>query len=369
MSALPAIPVVVLGPAGYPGLVDAFPERVGAILAAGRRDYTPFGLALGDRMSRRWVAGKGARGVGAYAGEIAAVAARMEALLGARHGAHLLNLSYEWGCTAGADAGGAVPRLHRTLDWTLPGLGRALVAAAVPQGPMAPAGPYLNLTWPGFVGAVQGLAPGRFALSLNQAPVPNVTVLGRRIGRVADWLAGKLRVLRSTATPPLLLMRRVLEQAPDFAAARAMLAHGEITMPCFVTLVGCRAGEAVVIERGAGLQGDRAVTHQAGADGRVCVSNHWLSEGIPGVTQSLNSLERLAAMRTFLGQGAGAAPGSRPLGGFGWLAPPILNSLTRLAFEAEPATGRIVVRAFEAAPDGTAAMPVTEILRWEAGAA
>ena len=39
----------------------------------------------------------------------------------------------------------------------------------------SPAGSWLNVTWPGFVGVLTGMAPGRFSIAYNQAPIRRVT--------------------------------------------------------------------------------------------------------------------------------------------------------------------------------------------------
>ena len=97
-----------------------------------------------------------------YAGEIDAVAKALK-----RPGTWLLHGAYLFGCTALADETTEGPRLRRTLDWPFPGLGR-LVEVVRRRGA---AGEYLNVTWPGFVGVLTAVAPGRFAASINQAPM------------------------------------------------------------------------------------------------------------------------------------------------------------------------------------------------------
>ena len=76
-------------------------------------------LAVGDALSRRWLAGAD----NPFSDEIAKIAGTAGG-----PGAYLLNLSYEWTCTtsAAADPGGTGNRLLRTLDWPLDGLGRHL---------------------------------------------------------------------------------------------------------------------------------------------------------------------------------------------------------------------------------------------------
>jgi hypothetical protein len=90
---------------------------------------------IADRISRRWLT----RTANPYASEIAAVGNSLD-----RPGAHFLNLSYEWGCTAAVaeDPAALGQRLIRALDWPLAGLGRHAVILRC-QGA---AGPYDNVT-------------------------------------------------------------------------------------------------------------------------------------------------------------------------------------------------------------------------------
>ncbi len=321
MTALSAIPVVDLGTDGFDRLVRDYRDRLDVILHAARRQYTSPVLWLGDRLSRGWAS----RADLPYLDEYAAVAA-----LAGQSGAWLLNFSYEWGCTAAiASEPTGAPRLLRTMDWQMPTLGRTLLAVRR----CGAAGAWVNLGWPGFVGAVQAVARGRFAAALNQAPDPE-----SGCGHLGDWLAGKVAIWRNGLMPPALLLRAVFDGCHTFAEARARLIETPICAPAFYTLVGTVAGESVVIER----TRRGAVAH----DGPGAVSNHWLSPGLPGRSRSRGTVERLAAIRRHLAvRPAVASP-------FVWLVPPILNDSTRVALEAVPATGELRLRGYE--PDGQA---------------
>ena len=96
-----------------------------------------------------------------YIGEIAAISGAL-----GFSGVWFLNGSYQWGCTAYARDDDA-PWLVRTLDWPFPGLGRHVEVARM----AGPGGEFYSVTWPGFVGVLTGMAPGRFAASINQAPM------------------------------------------------------------------------------------------------------------------------------------------------------------------------------------------------------
>jgi hypothetical protein len=176
-------------------------------------------------------------------------------------GAHGLNLSYEWACTSGvaADPGGGMV-LRRTLDWPAHGLGRNTVVARR----HSVAGPWLDITWPGFVGVFTALAPGRFAAAINQAP------LRRRTGLMpADWLIDRLKVGRSTDLPPCHLLREVFETCRDYAEARNLLTTAPLCLPALFILAGAKAGEGCIIER----------TEDAAAivDAPAAIANGWLT--------------------------------------------------------------------------------------------
>jgi acid ceramidase len=193
----------------------------------------------------------------------------------------LCNLYYDaikvvLGCTAfGVEQADGV--LHaRNLDWTTQSgiLGRfTLVTRFVG----APAGEFVTIGWPGFVGVLSGMAPGRFAVSLNSvlsfdSPEP--------------------------ATPVVLLLRSVLEQARSFDEAFETLKTTPIPSDCLLLLTGTRPGQLAVIER---TPTRHAVRRASG--GVLCVTNNYLvleseagaSTSALGVT-SCGRLERIGQL-------------------------------------------------------------------------
>lgn len=84
---------------------------------------------------------------------------------------------------------GETARLVRVLDWRTNGLGRYIIAAKV-EGP---AGPFTSMTWPGYSGVLQAMAPGRFSAALNQAPMPKS---GGGLYPI-DWMANKIKVWKT----------------------------------------------------------------------------------------------------------------------------------------------------------------------------
>jgi len=331
------IPVVDARGADHPAAfaAEALPAEVDRILAQARRSYTAAGLAVGDAISRRWLA----RSISPLTSEIDAVAARLR-----RPGAHLLNLSFEWGCTCGVLAHGA-PVMLRVLDWKLEGLGETL--SVIRQ--RGPAGEWFHLGWPGLAGGITALAPGRFAVAINQPPLPETRLGAAARARglalpalLADWTASRPAAWRSRALPPAHLLRLACDTAPDFAAALDMLREVPLAAPAAFTLAGTRPGEAAVVERGR----DQAAV-RAGPE--VAVANHWQALGLRGAPRWQESGPRQARMEALLSEGP--VPD-----GFAWLTPPLRNAGTRLAAVLRPADGAFDLVAHEGET------PVSEVL-------
>jgi hypothetical protein len=324
----PEIPVID-APDGPWHLARMHPGRVRRIVTA-IRDIVPWPLPhLADGWSRRCLA----RSVTPYAHEVRAVAAAV-----GLPGGLALNLCFELGCTTAchAPAPAAPMRLFRTLDWPFP-LGADLVVARHDT----PSGPYFNITWPGYVGVLTGMAPGRFALAINQPPMRR-TFQRFGLSVPVDWMVNRARVARSAAIPPVHLSRLAFEQCATWREAKALLMETPVCIPVIYSLTGTRPGEGCVIER----TETAAVVH----DGPVCVTNHWLNPGFRGhPSRGRNSVRRLSAMRH-------AMPEAQ--GGLDWLAPPILNPLTRMAAELDAAEATLLVRGWHGPRPLTAPLTV-----------
>jgi hypothetical protein len=301
--------------------------------------WLPFGNALarlGDPVVERWM-----RRVSPYASEIDAVAKSVK-----RPGIWLLHGAYLFGCTALADDTVDGPRLRRTLDWPFPGLGR-LVEVVHRRGV---AGEYLNVTWPGFVGVLTAVASGRFAAAINQAPMRQRTPLYALLW--ADYALNALSGLRVDALPPEHLLRQVFDTCRSFDEARQVLETAPVARPVLFTLVGCRPGERVVIER------EGTVTRTYRDD--TTVANAWQEQRSgwrPRVcgtgTPVDNNRRRCAALAAWQGRDAEDEA---------WVAHPVLNECTRLSVEMSPSTGRLTVAGWE--PDGRgSAARVTAVTR------
>ena len=179
----------------------------------------------------------------------------------------LCNLYYDalkvvLGCTAFAvDVGGAI--LHaRNLDWSTENASLARYSA-VTHFIGGPVGPFRTIGWPGFIGTFSGVAAGRFAVTLN-------AVLSLEQAQLA--------------TPVVLMLRTVLEEARSFDEAAAILSDTLLPCDCLLLLTGTRSGEIVVIER---TPTRHAVRFAHG--GFACVTNnyHLLDANANGTTSKL----------------------------------------------------------------------------------
>jgi len=319
VNTLPEIPLIDVCRGGTLAVFEAFPDRVARLVEVARRRYGKTALRVGDRISRRWLH----RSNNPYFAELEAIAPRMGTA-----GLYMLNLSYEWACTTAvcSDPRGSGTRLLRTLDWRLSGLG----ACTVVSRHEAPAGPWLNVTWPGFVGALTVLAPGRFAAAINQPPMRMSRFGPVPAPFVYDWIAARYGVLRQKALPPAHLLRRAAEEARNYEEARIMLTREPICAPTFYTLAGARPDEGCLIER----LHTRAFVHEA----PVAAANHWLADSAPaGRPRTATSRERHAMLTAAMAQAVELE----------WVQAPILNKDTRLAAVANAATGQLVAQGFE----------------------
>jgi hypothetical protein len=319
----PVIPIVDLGPLPPETLAQSHAESAAALVAAARKMLPGPLLPVLDRLSRRWAA----RSDNPYREEVARLSARIGT------GAWFMNFCFEWGCTTGVapDPSGVGTRMLRTLDWPFHGVGRHVLVARQ-EGP---AGSFLNVTWPGFVGVVTAVAPGRFALAINQAPL----VRRGYLPLAADWMVNRVQVFRSRHLPPVHIARQVMETCRSYEEAKELLETTPIALPAFFALAGTRAHEGCVIER----TETRAWVHPAPA----AAANHWLTQGLRGRARGVDSRRRHRLMNGL----------SRlPSRAFDWMIEPIHNKDTRLSVVANPATGSLLVQGWEV--EG----PATEVL-------
>lgn len=326
MDTLTAIPVVDLRAGGPVAHARAQREALDEL----RRhcfDHLP-GIArplvpVADAVARRWLN----RNASPYRAEVSEIARIAEGA-----GVFLANTAYECACTAASlEDGRSPPQMLRTLDWPFAGLGRGVEVTRQ----AGPAGEFWNVTWPGAVGVLSALAPGRFAVVINQAPLYRRT--RGEFMRHLDYAANALHTLCNVRHPPSAhVLREVFETARDYDSARDMLARLPMARPTLFALIGARRGESCLIER---TEEEANVV-----DGPFVVANDW-QEPRPnwesrfcGDVAALDSRRRSAALAARLE--SHAAP-------FDWLVPPVHNWATRLAVELNAADGTLRVVGFE----------------------
>jgi len=326
MHPLDHIPVHNVGPRFPLETLVLESGRANALIDGATGRVPRAALRVLDAVSRRWLAKQDS----VHLDEIDAIAARL-----GRPGAYFLSINYEWGCTCrvGPSPDGTSARLVRVLDWVTDGLGRNVIAARVAGA----AGPFVTLTWPGYTGVLQAMAPGRFSAALNQAP------MRRRLGHFyLDWAVNRRRVWQMPHLTPAHLLREVFETAMSFTDAKRMLAERPISSPAIYLLAGIKPGETAVIER----TETEARVHEGGNT----AANHWQAPGWSGHARGNDSAGRARQMHR-------ASTALDP--SFAWLTRPILNWNTRLAMVADAREGRLVAQGYETTGPATLPLELT----------
>lgn len=323
---LPEIAVFDVGASWPVETLELATDQTHALLNIAAADYPTMVLKVGDAISRRWLD----RSRNPYLGEMDRIAAMI-----ARPGTYYLNASYEWTCSTSAGPGpdARSARLMRVLDWQTPGLGRYIIAARV----STQAGPWITMTWPGYTGVLQAMAPGRFAAAINQAPMHSPAHF-----LPLDWAIGRLNIWRSADPTPEHLLRHVFETAESYDEAKALLTDTPLCVGAIYTLSGVKPHEACVIER---KENEAHVV-----EGPASAANRWQSPHWGGHVRGENNDRRQQMM---------ADQERRLDNDFSWLQPPVRNDLTRLAMVADAARGSLFAQGYEG--DG----PATRVLALE----
>lgn len=153
------------------------------------------------------------------------------------------------GCTAFAVDTPAGPLHARNLDWwTENRLLNETSMACLFKG--APAGEFISIGWPGYLGVLSGMAPGRFAITLN-------AVLSEEATQVALPIAFQIR--------------KTFEETETFSGAVERLSQAVIPGNCLLLISGVGRGEMLVIER---TPTRNAIRHAEA--GRIIVANDYL---------------------------------------------------------------------------------------------
>jgi hypothetical protein len=202
------------------------------------------------------------------------------------------------------------------------------------------------------------MAPGRFAASINQAPLWRRTQHPRL--RVLDIAANAVNTWRHVRhIPPDQLVRAAFEDCNSFPEARRRLETTPIARPVIYTLAGIRPDEQCVIER----TEEGFVTRTTA----TCAANDWLEslagwEGRVGadVVMSCSREEAGAASRRRR-EALEGWTGTFGDDSFGWVTPPVLNRFTRLAIEMCAADGTLRVAGYEPQPGASEARRATRV--------
>lgn len=159
-------------------------------------------------------------------------------------------LKFMWGCTAFAVDTDTGPIHARNLDWSTKD--RLLNDSTfVTRFLNAPSGEFLTIGWPGFIGVLSAVAPGRFAITLNAVLSDDPPLV---------------------ACPVVFLLRQVLEEASTFEAAVEALSSTPIASDCLLLVSGARRSQMVVIER---TPTRHAIRYPH--DGAIFVTNNYVS--------------------------------------------------------------------------------------------
>jgi hypothetical protein len=190
------------------------------------------------------------------------------------------------------------------------------------------AGDFYNITWPGFNGVLNGVAEGRFAAAINQAPMRRH--LAGNI--VTDWVKNHIRLFKSKGLPPPHLLRKAFETATTYDEAKKMLTTEPISMPVMFTLSGTKPGEGCVIER---LE-DKAIVREM-KDDRVFVTNHFQTNlngvGEGWMPRGFDNHARAEATKDIDAASVGVDKN------FDWYKAPLANKFSKLAMVADAKTG------------------------------
>lgn len=168
----------------------------------------------------------------------------------------LANLYYDaikfiFGCTAFAVDTSNGPLHARNLDcWTENAMLSTFTTLTHFLGTSAERA-FSAVSWPGYIGVLSGIAPRRFAITLNAVLSDDPPAL---------------------AQPVALLLRTVFETADTYAEAVDRLMHEHIASDCLLLISGINPGEMAVIER----TPTRAVLRQP-ENGFIAVANDYLT--------------------------------------------------------------------------------------------
>src|ERR1051326_4923144 len=192
----------------------------------------------------------------------------------------LANLAYDlsqMGCSTVAFPGVNGPVHARNLDWEFP---RRLLArnAIVVRAENGARGPYKMVTWPGFFGALTGVARDRFSVTVNYVCHDEES----------NWRGVVTRAAKGF-WPVSWVVRRAFDEAKDFAAAVRLLKGEVLLAPVLFMVVGTNDDERVVIERGCDTWEERRTP----VERPLCLTNHYLTADFIDNNSDLGEMDTL----------------------------------------------------------------------------
>ena len=239
----------------------------------------------------------------------------------------LANLYYDamkvvlMGCTAVAMDGPGGPIHARNLDWWTEERMLAEFTQITEVAGTSLPGPFRLIGWPGFIGAFSGVAPGRFAISLNAVVSAEPA---------------------SMAAPVTFLIRQVFETCPNYEAAVRTLRDTPIACDAILMVTGTRAGEMAVVER----TPTRAVVRGAN-DGVLVATNDYrvLDDGFVAVAIEGNELHQTTCARYDRARGLAADASEVTVErALGWLKDPgVAMGITVQHMAMQASTGALEV--------------------------
>lgn len=289
-------------------------KRFHGMLEACRTQYGSRLLGIADHFALKWM---GKADLMGYEQEMYDVAKEIGG-----SGKYILNLSYEFACTSAVvNEYDKKPALYRAFDWPINNIGETLMILKR-EGKK---GHFWDITFPGMVGVVHAMAPRRFAVSINRAPIPVTFKLPfwQGLTKPLDRWVQRVKTYKTGATPAPILLRKVFEECANYDEAVKMLSETKISAPTIFTVCGMNEGEGCVIER------DRdAAFIKHGTD--AVTANHWQAKELGKAhPRPIESHRRLECMKKVQ-----KAP--QALHNFNWVAAPLLNDMTRLVCELSP---------------------------------
>lgn len=175
-------------------------------------------------------------------------------LANAYYDAIKLAMGSGFACTAFAVDTPAGPVHARNLDWWSGGEDRILsTGSRIIEFVNGAAGTFSVVGWPGYLGALSAIAPGRFSITMNAVSSDDAFQM---------------------ATPVSFVIREILETASTYDEALRRLTSTSLMCDCLILIAGAKAGEMAVVER---TPTQSAVRHAK--NGFIAVTNDYRALG------------------------------------------------------------------------------------------